>query len=153
MVELVTFLAGLHHSRFRSLSAVPLLQTTDPFCISAAISRCLQVTVNFGGKSLHAVIFKRLFIQLKPKGRLPASLYNRIIWGERVEILKTWLARALESSTCSPALSTRGSTRYPPTLTSLWFHVWFLSWPLCVGITPYTELYDRSWRPCWCQSN
>lgn len=61
MVKLVTFLAGLHHSRFRSLSVVPLLQTTDPFCTSAAILHCLKVTINFRGKSLHVLIFKRLF--------------------------------------------------------------------------------------------
>lgn len=68
MVELVTLLAGLHHSRFKSLSVVPLLQITDSFCTSAAILHCLKVTANFGGKSLRVLIFKRLFpIETKRK--------------------------------------------------------------------------------------
>lgn len=100
MVELVTFLAGLNKSSLRSLSAIPLLSITfNPFCTFAAILHCLEVTVNFGGKTLHAIIFERFFpIKAKQKRRLPASLF-RIIWGELVEIFKTWLDRALESLT------------------------------------------------------
>lgn len=55
IVELVTFLAGLNKSSFRSLSAIPLLQITlNPFCTFAAfaaILHCLEVTGgNSGGK-------------------------------------------------------------------------------------------------------
>lgn len=131
MGELVTFLAGLHYSRFRSLPAVPLLQTTDTFCISAAISHCLQVTVDFGGKSLHALIFKRLFLPIETKRKATCILLKQDYLGRTGRNTQDL---ALESSTCRPAPSTRCITQplgSPPALTSLRFHVWFVSWPVC----------------------
>lgn len=63
MVDLVTLLAGLHHSRFRSLSAVPLTHSA----LLLPLHTAYKLLLNFGGKSLHALIFKRLFFPIETK--------------------------------------------------------------------------------------